>query len=98
VIDVALIFVADILDTDILLTFICDVFFVDTFSVWTFKSGIELLTTRFTVSKVFVVMEAGEKIVVVKLLIVPLVAEMLEHDMFPDVMVVSKPIFADERA
>jgi len=45
-----------------------------------------------------VVIEAGLKIVVVKLLIVPLVALILEHDMFPEDMVVVNPIFALDKA
>ena len=56
------------------------------------------MTFKFTVSNVFVVIEAGLNIVVVKLLIVPLTADIFVHDIFPLVMVVSIPIFADDRA
>jgi hypothetical protein len=70
------------------------VFLVDTFKVLTFKSGIELLTTRFSVSNVVVVILAGLKMVVVKLLIVPFTALIFVHDIFPLVIVVSIPTFA----
>ena len=91
---VALIFVADIFKIDILPTFICDVFFVDTFNTDTFNTGIVLLTFRFAVSIVSVVILAGLKMVVVKLLIVPFTALIFVHDIFPLVIVVSIPTFA----
>jgi hypothetical protein len=48
-----------------------------------------LLTVKLAVSSVVVVIDAGLKIVVVRLFIVPFVAEILLHDIFPLVMVVS---------
>jgi hypothetical protein len=75
-------------------TFNCETFLVETFRVCTFNNGIELLTVKFTVSKVVVVIEAGLNIVVVKLLIVPLTADIFVHEIFPLVIVVSIPTLA----
>tara|TARA_R110000772_G_scaffold131875_1_gene240450 strand:+ start:148 stop:306 length:159 start_codon:yes stop_codon:yes gene_type:complete len=45
-----------------------------------------------------VVIDAGLNIVVVKLFIVPFTELIFVHEIFPDVMVVSIPILADDSA